>query len=161
MKGGEESIGVDLIEASQDESKTKGLGVGMFGWVPRRMDSSVSMETSNDQHLSSEKVQGVHLLMNKKEVFDEEKKENRKDDDEVEQEKDVYDKLLEAMETGDGELQDEMLDQILEEFDSLEKAKKDKKKGLEVETVEPRKGRKKTGLGTKGKGRGRAKGRGR
>ena len=117
------------------------------------------METSNDQHLSSEKVQGVDLLMNKKEVFDEEKKENGKDDDEIEQEKNVYDKLLEAMETGDGELQDEIMDQILEEFDSLEKAKKDMKKCMEVENVEPRKVREKTGLGTKGKGRGRGRGR--
>ena len=47
--------------------------------------------TSNDQHLSLQKVQRVHLMMNKKDVFDEEKKGNRKDDDEVGQEKDVYD----------------------------------------------------------------------
>ena len=72
MKGGEESIGVDLIEASQDESKTERLGIGMFGWAPRRVESSVSMDsmdTSSDQHLSSQKVHGVHLLMNKKDVF--------------------------------------------------------------------------------------------
>ena len=47
------------------------------------MDSSVPVGTSNDQHLSLQKVQRVHLLMNKKDVFDEEKKGNRKDDDEV------------------------------------------------------------------------------
>ena len=58
----------------------------------------------------------VHLLMNKKDVFDEEKKRNRKDDDEVGQEKDVYDKFLERMETGNGELQDEMMDQIQDKF---------------------------------------------
>ena len=65
-EGCEGSIEVDLIESSQDESKTKRLGVGMFGWVPRRIDSSVSMETSKDQHLLSQKVQRVHLLMNMK-----------------------------------------------------------------------------------------------
>ena len=54
--------------------------------------------------------------MNKKDVFDEEKKGNRKDDDEVGQEKDVYDKFLERMETGNGELQDEMMDQIQDKF---------------------------------------------
>ena len=66
--------------------------------------------------------------MNKKDVFDEGKKRKRKDDDEVRQEKDVYNKLLEALETGNGELQDE----IQEEFDGLEKTKEYKNKCLEV-----------------------------
>ena len=70
----------------------------------------MSMERTNEQHLSSQKLQGIHLMIN--DVFNEEKK--GKDDDEVGQEKYVYDKLLEAMEAGDGELQDEMMDQILE-----------------------------------------------
>ena len=48
---------------------------------------------------------------------------------------------------------------ILEEFDSLEKGKKDKKKCRTVENVEPMKVRKRTGQGTKGKGRGRGRGR--
>jgi hypothetical protein len=44
-------------------------------------------------------------------VLDEERKENRNDDVEVVQEQDVYDKLLEAMENGNEELKEEMMDQ--------------------------------------------------
>ena len=95
------------------------------------VNPAVSEKASNDQQL-----QGVHLLLNKENVLDEEKKENRNDDDKVVQEKDVYDKLLEAMENGN----EEMMDQMLEEFDRLEKTKADKKV-----------------LGTKVKGKGRGR----
>ena len=53
-----------------------------------------------------------------------------------------------------------MMDQILEHFDNLEKVKEDKKKSLEVKSMEPKKSRNKTVLGTNGKGRGRGRGRG-
>ena len=149
-----ESIEVDLVDTSQEDSKTKRLGVGKFGWVARMGDSAVSVKAPDDQQLLSEKLKGAHLLLNKENVLEEEKKENRNDDDEVEQEKDVYDKLLEAMENGNEELKEEMMDQMLEEFDRLEKSKTDKK-CLEKKKFEPKKLRKKKGLGTKVKGRGR------
>ena len=145
---------VDLVDTSQEHSKTRRLGVGKFGWVARKGDSAVSVKAPDDQQLLSEKLKGAHLLLNKENVLEEEKKENRNDDDKVEQEKDVYDKLLEAMENGNEELKEEMMDQMLEEFDRLEKSKTDKK-CLEKKKVEPKKLRKKKGLGTKVKGRGR------
>ena len=55
------------------------LVIGVFGWVPRRVDSSVPIprvDTSSDKFLASQKVQGVHLLMNKEDAIEGEKKGN-------------------------------------------------------------------------------------
>ena len=75
----------------------KWLGSVQFGWLPE-----------------VRKVQQVHC----QELQDVVEKENEIESSEATEEKDVYDDLIEAIKKGNGEIEDEMLDKILEGFEN-------------------------------------------
>ena len=67
---------------------------------------------------------------------------------------DFYDQLREAIETRNGVLQDEVMDKILERFDSLDKTNETgRKKCVKAKKVS----KEKAELGTRGKGRRRGR----
>ena len=70
----------------------------------------------------------------------------------------MYDQLVEAINVGNGELQEEMMDKILEGFDKVNNSKEEvNSKCLKRKKVEPKKVRKKAVLGMRAKGRGRGR----
>ena len=73
----------------------------------------------------------------------------------VEEEKDMYEELIEAMNEGNEELTDQMMDRILNTFEAVGGEKRKNLKGKKVEAKKTK--RKVVGSVMKGKGRGRGK----
>ena len=144
------------------EAKTEELGMGQFGWVPKMKESVISSKASGKScdQLISEKLQGVHLLMdNGKEIdarpFEDDIKEKESDSEKADDESVLYDQLVKAINEGNGDLQEEMMDRILEGFDKVNSSKeKVNIKGLKVKN---KKVGKKAVLGARAKGKGRGR----
>ena len=113
-------------------TKMEELGMGKFGWVPKNKGSVVSSKASglSCEQLISKELQGVHLLIDKEveidaKMFEEDRKVKEKDSEEDDVESDLYDQLVEAINVGNGELQEEMMDKILEGFDKVNNSKEE------------------------------------
>ena len=106
------------VVVPNDEENDKGLGSGKFGWMPGATNH-VAAET-NDLHGLQvqqdpcQQLQDQEVLQNVEEI----------DSKEAIGDRDVYDEIIEAMKEGNGELDDEMLDKILEGFENSDNAKK-------------------------------------
>ena len=160
----------DTIERDKvvalSKAKTEELGMGQFGWVPKMKESVVSSKASSGiscDQLISEKLQGVYLLMdNAKEIdarpFEDDIKEKESDSEKADDESDLYGQLVKAINDGNGDVQEEMMDRILEGFDKMNSSKeKVNTKGLKEKKVKNKKVVKKAVLGTRAKGKGRGR----
>ena len=119
--------------------------------------------SSGDEKLISKKLKGVHLVVKNDEKidtkqFEEETKDTEKDCKEADNESDLYEKLVEAINNGNGELQDEMMDKIVEEFDNADNInKEDNREGLKGNKAVTKRVRRKAVVGMRAKGRGRGR----
>ena len=110
-----EAVDDKCVVATKDKENhpdDKWLGSGQFGWLPE-VRKHVAAKTS-DMTRHGLKVQQVPC----QELQDVVEKENKIDSSEATEEKDVYDDLIEAIKKGNGEIEDEMLDKILEGFEN-------------------------------------------
>ena len=107
------------------------LGEGNFGWIPRGM--------------------GKHVC--ESEIFPIKDQQQESDSREIDEEKDLYDELIDAMNEGNDQLTDEMMDRILDRFEAVG----DEKKKGKGKRVEAKKTKKKVGSAMRGKCRGRGK----
>ena len=82
-------------ECDSDELRKGRLGEIKFGWMPRGM--------------------GKHVF--ESEIFPIKDEPQESDAEEIEEEKDLYDELIEAMNEGNDQLTDEMMDIILDRFE--------------------------------------------
>ena len=120
----------DEKNCDNDELRNGMLGEGNFGWKPRGMGK---------QHVSES------------ESFPVEDQQQQSDSKEIEEEKDLYDELIDAMNEGNDQLTDEMMDRILDRFEAVGG---DEKKKLKGKKVEAKKTKRKVGSVMRGKGRG-------
>ena len=112
------------------DGESKGmLGEGEFGWMPR----------------------GKGKYVCESESFPVEDQQQQSDSNEIEEEKDLYDELIDAMNEGNDQLTDEMMDRILDRFEAVGG---DEKKKLKGKKVEAKKRKRKVGSVMRGKGRG-------
>ena len=127
-------------EKNCEELRKSKLGGRKFGWSPRGMGSFKDKPVcenipgnnpADDQNVPESDVQVV------------------------EEEKDMYEELIEAMNEGNEELTDQMMDRILNTFEAVEGEKRKNLKGKKVEAKKTK--RKVVGSVMKGKGRGRGK----
>ena len=118
-------------ECDSDELRKGRLGEIKFGWMPRGM--------------------GKHVF--ESEIFPIKDEPQESDAEEIEEEKDLYDELIEAMNEGNDQLTDEMMDIILDRFEAVG----DEKKKLKGKKVEAKKNKMKVGSAMMGECRRRGK----
>ena len=94
---------------------------------------------------------GKHVC--ESEIFPIKDQQQESDSREIDEEKDLYDELIDAMNEGNDQLTDEMMDRILDRFEAVG----DEKKKGKGKRVEAKKTKKKVGSAMRGKCRGRGK----
>ena len=145
-------------ENNNRELTNERLGLGKFGWAPTGDKSAVYLKPSGsscteDEQPVSEEIQDNEMEVDTK-LSEEKRKENENDSKGSDDESYLYDQLVEAISNGNGKLQEEMMDKILEGFDKVENTNKEDRKGKKGVTKKVRK-KAVPGMRTKGRGRGR------
>ena len=137
---------VAFNETRKEEREKDRLGEGKFGWEPTREESEL-IETSGLPDLTKDE----HEKENVKDRIEQGK--DSIEDGEENEENDFYDQLINAINNGNGDLQNEVMDKILEGFDNAKNNNEDgKTKCVKV---------KKVGVRVKARGSGKGRGRGR
>ena len=135
----------DTLINEKEELEKDRLGVGEFGWLPTSEESVDSLKTARLDATEKENAQETDIDI----VEDRDTEKNKKED---EDENDFYDQLIEAINNGNVEVHEEVMDKILEGYENVNNTKEEVKgKGVKNKKV------KKSGKGLRAKGRGRGR----